>query len=282
MKTLITQTIGAGLNTLAYIAPARAADIGFQLFCQPFRSKITPRQKEFFSTAVLDKFTHAGAEIQTYRWGNGPKKILMLHGWQSHTYRWKPYIETLSKDYTVYSLDAPGHGLSGGKLLNVPLYSEVVEQQIMRMEGADAVITHSLGAFTALYTIYRNPGLHSGKLVALASPGEAQEFFEFYKKALRLSQRCSRLVIDKFQQIFQKTPEDFSAPTFAASINIPGLIIHDEDDDETPFHHAERIHAAWKQSSLIKTKGYGHNLKNHKVVSEVVRYVAEPVLSHNR
>lgn len=282
MKTLITQTIGAGLNALSYIAPARTAEIGFQLFCQPMRSKINPKQKDFLSSAVHQSFTHDGIDVQTFRWGNGPKKILMLHGWQSHTYRWKTYIEALSHDYTVYSIDAPGHGLSGGKFLSVPLYSEVVEEQIKRMEGADTLITHSLGAFTALYTFYRNPSLHSGKLVALASPGEALEFFEFYKKSLRLSDKCSQLVVERFKQKFQKTPEYFSAPSFASEIDNPGLIIHDEEDQETPFHHAERIHAAWKHSALIKTKGFGHNLKNHKVVADVVRYVTEPVLLPSR
>jgi pimeloyl-ACP methyl ester carboxylesterase len=274
MKTLITKSIGAGLNTLAHIAPARAANIGFKLFCRPFRVQINEKQKAFFATAKQEKFTHEGVDIQTYRWGNGPKKILMLHGWQSHTYRWKPYIDALSPDHTVYALDAPGHGLSGGKFLSVPLYSEVIEEQIKRIGPVDTVLTHSLGGFSALYTFYREPSLHTGDLIALASPGEAKEFFDFYSRSLRLSQKCSNLIINRFQQVFQKTPAFFSAPTFASSITIPGLIIHDEDDKETPFHHAERIHAAWKTSTLIKTKGFGHNLRSQDVVQEVMQYVS--------
>lgn len=285
MKTLITKGIGAGLNTLAHIAPSITADLGFQLFCKPFRVPINAKQKSFFDTAVKERFTHAGVDIQTYRWGNGARKVLMLHGWQSHSYRWKPYIEALSADHTVYSLDAPGHGLSGGKFLSVPLYSEVVEQQIKRIGPIDTVITHSLGGFTALYTFYREPSLHTGKLVALASPGEAQEFFDFYQRSLKLSQKSARLIIDRFEKVFNKTPAFFSAPAFASSITIPGLIIHDEGDLETPFYHAERIHAAWKTSTLIKTNGFGHNLKSPDVVQEVVRYVAQkaagPTVAHS-
>ncbi len=100
MKALIPRIIGAGLNTLAYVAPAKTAHIGFELFCKPLRVPIKQKQKSFLDTAWQETFDHNGIKIQTYRWGTGDKKILLLHGWQSHTYRWKIYIEELSK--TLY------------------------------------------------------------------------------------------------------------------------------------------------------------------------------------
>lgn len=280
MKTLITRGIGAGLNTLAYVAPEKAAQIGFELFCRPMRVSIREKQKAFFDTAVQETFKYQGIDIQTYRWGSGNKNVLLLHGWQSHSYRWKTYIEALRHEYTVFTIDAPGHGLSGGKFLSVPLYSEVIEEQIKRIGNVDTIITHSLGGFSTLYTFYRNPELVANKIVALASPGEAQEFFDFYAKSLRLTDKSTKLITRRFQQVFQRTPEFFSAPGFAESLTIPGLIIHDEDDNETPFYHAERIHHAWKNSKLIKTKGLGHNLKSTEIVKEVVRFVKDPLAEH--
>ena len=244
------------------------------------RLQIKERQKSFLDTASQDTFDHKGIKIQTYRWGNGEKNILLLHGWQSHTYRWKIYIEALSKHYTVYSLDAPGHGLSGGNQLSVPLYSEVIEAQMKRIGKVDAMITHSLGGFSTFYTFYRNPQLTVNKIIALASPGEAAEFFDFYTRTLRLSDKSTQLITERFVEHFQKTPAFFSAPVFAGSLTIPGLIIHDEGDDETPFYHAERIHKAWKKSKLIKTKGFGHNLKSMEVVKEVVQFVHDPLSAH--
>jgi pimeloyl-ACP methyl ester carboxylesterase len=114
-------------------------------------------------------------------------------------------------------------------------------------------------------------------MITLASPGEAQEFLEYYTKTLHLSNKSARLVADYFEKTFQRTPDYFSAPVFASALTIPGLVIHDEDDRETPFYHAERIHKAWKKSRLIKTKGYGHNLKAQEVVNEVIRFVNDPV-----
>jgi pimeloyl-ACP methyl ester carboxylesterase len=280
MKNVITKSIGIGLNTLAYVAPRKAATLGFELFCRPFRTAIKKKQKAFFNTAELQTFDFNGTAIQTYRWGKSDKKILLLHGWQSHTYRWKLYIEALSKDYTVYALDAPGHGLSSGSQLNVPLYSSVIEEQIKRIGSIDTIVTHSLGGFATFYAFHRNPNLPVNKIVALASPGEAQEFFNFYVKMLKLSSRCERLIVNKFEELFQQKPEYFSAPAFAAGLTVPGLIIHDEHDDETSFHHAERIHRAWKNSRLIKTRGFGHNLRSIEVVKEVVQFVNEPLPEH--
>ena len=280
MKALIPKTLGAGLNVLAYVAPSKAAQIGFELFCRPLRVPIKDKQQSFFDTAVKENFHFNGFDIQTYRWGSGDKKILLLHGWQSHTYRWKLYIEALSKNFTVYALDAPGHGRSSGKFLSVPLYSEVIEEQMKRMGSVDTIITHSLGGFSTLYTFYRNPELHANKIITLASPGEAQEFFDFYTSSLGLSRRTTQLIVSRFTDIFQKTPSFFSAPTFASSVTIPGLIIHDEDDNDTPFYHAERIHNAWKKSKLIRTKGFGHNLKSNEVVKEVVQFVNDPLSKH--
>ena len=71
MKALIPKIIGAGLNTLAYLAPTKAARIGFELFCRPIRLQIKGRQKSFLDTASQDTFDHKGVKIQTYRWGNG-------------------------------------------------------------------------------------------------------------------------------------------------------------------------------------------------------------------
>ena len=276
MKKFITKTIGASLNAMANIAPVKTARIGFELFCRPIRLPLSEKQKSFLNSAAQEVFQYKGNNVQTYRWGTGDKKILLLHGWQSHSYRWKVYIEHLSKSYSVYALDAPGHGLSSGKQLNVPLYSEVIEEQIKRMGSIDTIITHSLGGFATLYTFYRNPQLRVAKMIGLASPGEAREFFDFYTKSLGLTKKCTQLIVNRFEETFQKTPDFFSAPVFASYLKIPGLIIHDEDDRETPFYHAERIHNAWKNSKLIKTKGYGHNLKSPEVVKEVIQFINGP------
>lgn len=274
--------LGIYLETLAVISPSLAARKGFQLFCRPFRVRTNPKQIAFFNSS--NKFTlhHEGYNIQGYRWGNGPKKILFLHGWQSHSYRWKPYIEALPKDeYTLYSLDAPGHGLSSGNFLTVPLYSTLIEKFLRQHQDIHTVVAHSLGGFSLLYTFYREPSLPVDRIILLAPPGEASDFISVFQKTLRISNRTVQLVIRHFAERYQVAPDFFSAMKFAPALKVKGLIIHDEEDMEAPYRYAVPLNKHWPLSKLVTTKGLGHNLKSQLVVKEVVDFIGEPVLHHS-
>ncbi len=274
---ITTSLAGSYLNALRYILPQVTAKQGLRLFCRPIRGAVKDYHKKFLSAADLFSFDYKGVMIQGYRWGTGEKKLLFLHGWQSHTFRWKAYIESLSKDeYSIYAMDAPGHGLSEGSYLSVPYYSEIIQHVIGMLGSVHAIISHSLGSFSSLYAFHQQPSLPVKKLVLLAPPGEAADFFSYYKQTLKLSQRTSKLILNEFERVFQNPVTYFSTTRFAADVSIPGLIIHDEDDKETPYHYALKINQAWKDSTLITTKGLGHNLKSNEVMEEVIKFISIP------
>ena len=278
MKTLIVRILGFYLDTLALISPSFAARKGFLLFCRPFRIPANPKQHAFFNSAEKFTLDHEGYSVQGYRWGNGPKKILFLHGWQSNTYWWKAYIEALPKDvYSIYSLDAPGHGLSSGNFLTVPLYSSLIEKFIRQHNDVHTIVGHSLGGFSLLYTHYRLPELPVDRIVLLAPPGEASEFISVFKKTLGISDRTVKLITEHFAERYQVPPTYFSTRKFASRLNVKGLIIHDEEDPEAPYHHSIPLQRMWDKSRLVTTKGFGHNLKSASVVKEVVKFIQEPV-----
>lgn len=278
MKAVVVKILGAYLDVVSRIAPSQAARHGFLLFCRPFRPPINEKQRAFLDESDQFTLNHEGFSVQGYRWGTGPKKVLFIHGWQSHSYRWKPYIEALSKeDYTIYALDAPGHGLSGGNFLSVPLYSSLIDTFIRDAGGFHTVIAHSIGGFSLLYSLYRERNLPVSKAILLAPPGEATDFIANFRQTLNVSDRTLSLVIDHFKKRYQVTPDFFSAQRFAQHIDVDGLIIHDQQDSDAPYHYSVRLHQAWKRSSLITTKGYGHNLKSPAVVKHVVDFIADAV-----
>lgn len=273
-KQLLPILLGRYINTMARIAPGVAGAHGFRLFCYPFRPPLRSHQKSFLSAAALLRLEVASNEIQLYRWGNGPKKVLFLHGWQSHTYRWKPFIEMFSHDeYTLYSLDAPGHGMSAGSMLHVPMYSSVIEAVFEKFGHFDAVVSHSLGAFTLLYTIHHQNDLPVDKMVLLAPPGDATEFISFYRDTLRLNDQSIRRIENHFEREIKHPVTFFSAKTFARNQRRPGLIIHDRNDEDTAYTNSVAIHDAWPQSQLVITNGLGHNLKSPDIARQVVEYV---------
>jgi pimeloyl-ACP methyl ester carboxylesterase len=276
MKKMIIALYGWYLNVLAITFPAKAGRIGFLLFCRPFRQTINEKQNRFFNSSEKFTIEFEDERVQGYRWGMGEKKVLFLHGWQSHTYRWKSYIEALPADeYTVYSLDAPGHGLSSGNFLTVPVYSNLIDQFIREHGPFHAVVGHSLGGFSVLYTLYKFPLLEIDRLILLAPPGEATEFVSVFKNTLGLSNRAVKHVIDHFRHQYAVGPEYFSTKRLAHSLNVKGLIIHDEEDAEAPHEYSIRLNQIWPKSQLISTKGLGHNLRSETIVEHVVNFIAE-------
>lgn len=274
MKKISFYFVGLWLNVLSYLVPKRAGRKTFNLFCYPSRVPMKDYQLEFLASAKFEILKTSSDTIQTYRWGKGPKKILFLHGWRSHTFRWKKYIESFSQeDYTIYALDAPGHGLSTGNYLNVLYYGEVIEQFINRLNGVDTVVSHSMGGFSSLCALHRTQTLQVRSLVLMGTPGQAKEFINYYRTLLSLSDRTMRLMTEYFKTKIGLDPAYFSGPDFAKSISIPGLIIHDEEDLEAPIHNAREIHEAWPVSSLIVTQGLGHNLRSKEIIDHVQKFV---------
>jgi len=273
MKKLIIKSLGTWLNVLAVLDPARAAKAAFQIFGHPRRQPVTRKHMAFFKTAEQMEMSFEGLRIHVYRWGNGDRSVLFLHGWESHTYRWKRYIETFrDAGYTVYAFDAPGHGQSEGNTTTVPLYADTLKSFIEHYGQPDVIVSHSMGTFTSFYGLYKYPQITPRTLITLAAPGEATEFVDHYQRTLSLSNRTREILVQHFTKLFEAPPEFFSTPFFARGLTIPGLLIHDEEDNETSVNHSRRIHEAWKGSELTVTRGLGHNLKAHEVVDKVFKF----------
>ena len=220
--------LGFWLNVLAIIHPKYAAKKGFRIFCKPQRIKLTERQKEFMRTAELSTMKKDEyPDIQVYKWGNGSKRVLFLHGWQSHSFRWIKYILKLKQlDYTIYAFDAPASGYSKGEELSVPFYGEVLHEFLNQYGKMDYAVGHSLGAFTLfLYQKDFNPQAFD-KLVSIACPGRAMDFVDLYVDALKLSKKSVKLITDIFVSRF-KDPSFYHIENFTSDISIPGLYIHD-------------------------------------------------------
>lgn len=217
-KKLLPKLYGAYLNTLSLLAPRYAARIGFERFCRPMRVPIKPHQLTWLESSKDFTLAYGGRPVQVYSWGSGPRKVLFLHGWQSHAYFWKRYVEQLPDDITAYAIDAPGHGLSGGNYFNLVVYSQVVEQFLNRVGQIDAIVGHSLGGFTAIYSLARLPQFQPRQLAVLAMPGEVRVFWDQYYDFLGFNAR-TRKVIDGYCVLrLGGPPESFSAIRFAKAL----------------------------------------------------------------
>ncbi|MEX2594141.1 MAG: alpha/beta hydrolase [Anditalea sp.] len=276
MKQLIYKSLGLYLNTLTRIAPEKGGKLGFKIFCTPKKKKLKREHLDFLHSANLGDFDFNGQNIKIYEWGTGPKKVLFVHGWQSHSFRWKKYIEAFPKDeYTLIAFDAPAHGLSDGKQFTVPHNAYLMALLARYYHGFNAVVSHSIGSFSFFYAMAKYDLPPIRKLVAMASPGKAREFFTFYIEALKLKSSTMARIKNEFQQYVKEELDNINLSVMIENLSVPGLIIHDRDDTQTGYQNALELRDNWKGSTLHTTQGLGHNLRSGEVVQLVADFVKE-------
>lgn len=274
VQSFLPKLIGFRLMALYRIQPEKAIHKAFKLFCTPRGGFVKPHQKDYLNAHKSEQIQYKKIKIQTYRWkGQGPK-VLLLHGWDSHTFRWKDLIKHLqSKDYDITAFDAPAQGLSEGNLLSVPIYNEVLEIMLDKYKP-EILIGHSMGGMTAVFNqhLKKNPNIR--KMVLLGAPSDLKRIMDGFQKILALSDRFMKAVEEYFKKRYGYGFAEFSTQDFAKNVNIPALIIHDKYDKIVPFTEAEDIHSALINSEIMITEGAGHSLHKSKIYKRVLEFIA--------
>lgn len=269
LSRILPKIYGVYFNSLALLSKERAAQKAFQLFCTPRKGKVLPHQKEFLDSAKLGTVEADGVRFQTYRWEGKNDTVLLLHGWESNSFRWRNLITFLKQEeFDIIAIDAPAHGYSSSKTFNAPLYVKGA-RPIVKKYKPKYLIAHSIGGMTALYHQHKFPNSGIEKIVTLGSPSDFSMIAKGYKDVLGLNEKVMTAMNTLFLSLFGFQMDDFSTAKFAEHFTIRGLLIHDEMDRVTPISGSEKLHTHWKNSTLLKTKGFGHSL-HHEEVSEMV------------
>ncbi|MGF1558093.1 MAG: alpha/beta fold hydrolase [Flavobacteriaceae bacterium] len=273
MQKLVLLAYGTYFNISALINKKTTARKAFKVFCSPRKGKVLPEQKAYLIDAKDDIVQLGDVHIQTYRWSGSKETVLLAHGWESNTFRWRNLIQKLqTENYNIVAFDAPAHGHSSGNVLSGPLYAESM-QSVIEKYRPKYIIGHSFGGMAILYNHYKNQNPDIEKMVLLGAPSELTDFMVEYKNLLGLSSRLMSALEDYFTANFGMRFVDFSTPKFVQGSSIKGLLIHDELDKITSVKSSENVHANWKGSILIKTKGLGHSLHQDGVRNHVVNFL---------
>lgn len=273
IKKYLPFIIGKQLQFLFFFNPKKAIKKAYILFCTPRKGKILPEQEYFLEEAEDEIVLVDDTYIQTYRWSNLGETILMVHGWESNTHRWKTLILKLQKEgYNIVAFDAPAHGNSSGKLLNVPLYTECL-QKIIELYRPNHILGHSVGGMTTIFQQYLYPDQEIEKLIVLAPPSELSRIMEGYQKTLKLSSKFMNALNQYFKDKHGYYFEEFSVSHFSKKLTTQGLLIHDINDDIAPYTEAQSINKNWNEVQFVSTEDFGHSLFFDEVNTIIVDFL---------
>lgn len=273
MKEILIKLIGTYYNALSYVSKPYAADRALYLFTKPRAGRINEEQSDFLHTAYQEELKYENYHIMTYRWLGSNKTILLTHGWESNSARWKKIIiELKKKGYTVIALDAPAHGKSGSKVFNAILYSEFINVVATRF-SPEIIIGHSVGGMASALCLHKYQFHNLKKIVLLGAPSEFQDVMKRYTDMLGYNRRIVSQLQHTIHERFGSPANTFSTARFLESIQSEGLIIHDEDDRIIPYNDALLLKNSFKNSQLITTKGLGHSLNDATVADHIYAFI---------
>lgn len=275
VKKILPKAIGFYINALALVNPKASARKAFKVFSKPRRGRIGAHHEEFLNPNLEPVVAVEDLKIQPYKWSGSGKTVLLVHGWESHSHRWKEMIFRLQKeDYTIIAFDAPAHGYSSGKYFYVPLYHQTLDK-MLEIYRPDYLIGHSMGGMTVLYNQSQESSIKTEKLVILGAPDKLESILKDYQKILGLNARALQTLDRFFQNTFDFKTRDFSSSVFATKIKVPTMVIHDKEDPITPFSGSQTIHKALQKSQFIETEGLNHSLYDTDVNEKIITFLKD-------
>ncbi len=214
-------------------------------------------------------------EIALYNWKATGPSILLIHGWESHSYRWKNYIQHFSElNYNIFAIDAPAHGLSSGKEFT-PLYYAKAIDKVVQESNIRYILSHSVGAYSTIYYLSHFNTPDDLESVILKAPtGSLKSFTNQFFNFLKLNQSIRDSYEDIFEDTYGKPMDYYDSFELIKKINISGLLIHDNDDAVLPVEESHLIHQNCPQGKFITTDGHGHRLLKSQVMNLISDFLA--------
>jgi pimeloyl-ACP methyl ester carboxylesterase len=264
---------------LFLIAPTYAAKKAFKLFATPLTKKVRAQETEALTTAEEEALQIEGNAIALYKWGNGPKKALLVHGWEGNGGSLAGFrTDLIANGYTVYSFDGPAHGKSGGKQTNVINFSSTVARIIEQKDVKDLLITHSFGSATSMYALVQNPHICIKRMVLLTSPNRLLDVISEFTTIMHFSPKNHKAFIKYMEGHFNLDMNEVVVAKIANQVNVGEfLIIHDEHDKIIPHSYSANVaKALGDKATFITMHKIGHYrmLWNEAVTGYVADFVA--------
>jgi pimeloyl-ACP methyl ester carboxylesterase len=270
--------IGKVLNSIARVWPSLAGKLTFRLFCTPRKNEIRSKDLEFLTSAEQATLEVEGLRIRTYTWYPALQpaagRVVFVHGWESNSARWRKYIKALrGAGWVVSAFDAPAHGQSEGRQINLPLYSRVLKAYMEETGTPDVLIGHSLGAGAIAMSLAALDGPRPSKAILLGAFASTLRVVHDFGNLLCLNAQTMQATDNEVHRRSGRRFADYSVEKMVAELHdVQGLVIHDRNDDVAPVAEGRSLARAWGVP-FLETEGLGHRMQHRRVVEAVTQFV---------
>jgi pimeloyl-ACP methyl ester carboxylesterase len=232
-------------------------------------------QKAEIKTILISPGTENAEErIVYYRWGNGQRRVLLVHGWAGKAAQYFNFIPNLIEaDFEVIGFDAPAHGRSSGELASGPAFARAAREVVDAVGPLDFAIAHSLGAAALSIAMFR--GMNVQKAVLLSPLAFIMPLLNDFMTSGGMHDDEREQLTSMFRNKYRN--EVLSVPNMARNFQTQALILHDPEDQELPYEQAEAIAHAWPNAQLVITPNVGHwrILRSKEVIEQSLAFLRD-------
>lgn len=257
------------------IAPRLTGRMAYELWITPTRVSTPESEKSVLASAQIRTCNINRHEIVTYHWGESGATVLLVHGWGGRGTQLGSFVEPLlAAGYRVISFDAPAHGRSSGKQTNLYEISDVILGLQKRYGDFDSVISHSFGG--PCIAVALKGGLKASRVVSISPPSHTEGLVEKFIQILNIPSAVARNLFERIETMFgEDVWQEVSMQNIVRDIDIPALVIHDDQDTDVPWQEGKTVADAWFGASFIKTSGLGHRriLKDRDVIDSTIQFI---------
>lgn len=274
----------AALATLSHVAPAAAAELGWRLWRHVGRPQVVhERDAAVHARAITERIRVNGREVACYRWGDGERVVLLVHGWRSRASRFSAIVTALeSADTTVIAFDAPANGDSPGDLVTILDYTAAIDALALRHGPIDTIVGHSFGVLASFVAV--REGVPVRRIAGISGMASADQLVDKFCEQTGLSAAAERGMRSRIER---RTFPQVAAPwrRFVAEldptqIDVEVLLVHDTDDAMVDVGQALIIanaHTGPVRSHITSGLGHSRILSDPKVVAAVAEFALSPV-----
>lgn len=253
----------------------------YDLFTRPAsRAKVSAGDRALIERAERGRFELGGTEVVTYRWGDGHRPVVLVHGWASCAARLAGLATALHEQgHSVLAFDLPGHGESGGELSSIVECRDIIRELQAQYGAFSALVGHSFGSLCSFFAV--REGVKADALVGISGVSRFDHLISEMRNMLGLSPEMEaelrrRLENDLFageSNIWVR----FASPYAPEQIGVQRiLLVHDEGDETTHVSQArETAEAYGDRAELVVTQGLGHNriIGAQETVTRIVAFL---------
>jgi esterase/lipase len=263
---------------LAAISPFLASRFVARLFFSPLRYKMPNREKEMDEKSSQESIIipSINRKIVVYKYGTGPKKVLLVHGWSgSGTQLSVIAKELVNKGFSVISFDAPAHGKAPGKTSMMPFFIESIHHIEKEYGPFEVAVGHSLGGMSLLKAIKN--GFRVNKLVLIGTGNSVTHITKVFARNMKLNEKVAILMKAYFDKKFGEDMDNYSGAFSAESVKAETLVIHDNNDIDVHISSAHEIVNKLENGKLLVTEGLGHRkiLGDPDVINKISTFITE-------